>query len=237
MVSYDTRIRTINGQYATNSDTNSSSSKIMTVPYVIYEYDGEDIEHLNSELYNTIVFENLKDDCIYDAPPPGSRNYGDRIFGGADLHTKNYESVDTVLNWVRSVLPRVGYIFATGEMKDQYEPVDYERLGFNSDSFRIVECWGIHYWKTETVPVHTHFPYTISFSYCINEPNTSPKFVLEGEKIPIEPGKAMFFLSHKDHEILPSEEDGRCCLIGNIIFIYEKYLGYGDSEKNFRRLN
>ena len=29
MVSYDTRIRTINGQYATNSDTNSSSSKTL----------------------------------------------------------------------------------------------------------------------------------------------------------------------------------------------------------------
>ena len=233
MVSYDTRIRTINGQYATNSDTNSSSSKTMTVPYIVYEYDGEDVSHLNSELYNTIVFENLRNDCIYDDTVPG----GGRIFGGWDLHTKNYESVDTLLNWVRSLLPRVGYIFASGEMKDQYEPVDYKQVCFNPNSFQIAECWGIHYWKEEFVCEHNHFPYTISFSYCINEPNTSPKFVLEGEKIPIEPGKAMFFLSHKDHEILPSEEDGRCCLIGNVIFIYEKYLGYGDAEKNFRRLN
>ena len=51
----------------------------MTVPYVIYEYDGEDVEHLNSELYNTIVFDNLRNDCIYyDDKVPG----GGRIFGG-----------------------------------------------------------------------------------------------------------------------------------------------------------
>ena len=74
-----------------------------------------------------------------------------------------------------------------------------EEVGFDVNSFKIKECWGIYYNKGEGVVKHNHFPHALSFVYCVNIPKKSSPIVIEGKKIKQTAGTIIFFLSHQYH--------------------------------------
>ena len=88
----------------------------------------------------------------------------------------------------------------------------------NDKALRISESWGIHYNKDEYVAKHNHFPFAMSFNYCVSAPKGSSPFILEGEEIKSVPGRIIFFQAHRNHCTLPNESDGRCMIVGNVVY-------------------
>ena len=100
-----------------------------------------------------------------------------------------------------------------GQSKD-----DYGACIINEKALRISESWGIHYNKGEHVAKHNHFPFAMSFNYCVSAPKGSSPFILEGEEIESVPGRIIFFQAHRNHCTLPNETDGRCMIVGNVVY-------------------
>ena len=88
----------------------------------------------------------------------------------------------------------------------------------NKDAFKINQCWGLHYNKGEYVTLHNHFPFAMSFNYCVSAPEGSSPFILEGKEIQPVTGRILFFNSHMNHNTLPNKCDGRCMIVGNIAY-------------------
>jgi hypothetical protein len=42
--------------------------------------------------------------------------------------------------------------------------------------------------------------------------------ILEGERIVPVPGRILFFLGHQYHGTLSSKVDGRCMIVGNVLY-------------------
>ena len=95
---------------------------------------------------------------------------------------------------------------------------DYGAAIFDKKGFQIHQCWGIHYDKGQYVTIHNHYPYALSFNYCVSAPEGSSPFILEGEEIEPVPGRIVFFNSSKNHNTLPNKCDGRCMIVGNIVY-------------------
>jgi len=157
---------------------------------------------LNPRLYR-IVVENVDHSVM-----------GEGCITLMDLHTRGIKDVDVLLTWIKQLIPNVACKFAAnGEDKGDI-------VGFNANSFKINECWGIHYDKGQKVVKHNHFPYTMSFAYCVNAPDKSSPLIIEGERITPVPGRVIFFLSHQYHGTLPSKVDGRCMIVGNVLYTH-----------------
>ena len=92
-------------------------------------------------------------------------------------------------------------------------------LGFDPKAFSIVECWGINYGKGEGVRPHNHYPYALSFCYYVNLPEGSSPLVLDDEVIHPKEGQIIFFLSNTYHSVPSCSVDGRCAIVGNIMYI------------------
>ena len=159
---------------------------------------------LNPQLYN-VVCDNLVKQPIM----------GGGFITPFNLHTRGIKSVDTLLTWIRNIIPHAAFKFSQGG-EDKTD--DSTQVGYNVNSFKIDSCWGIHYNKGQRVAKHNHFPYIISFGYCVNAPDKSSPFILEGERINIVPGRLIMFLSHQYHGTLLSKVDGRCMIVGNILY-------------------
>tara|TARA_B100000287_G_C20365683_1_gene675680 strand:- start:169 stop:714 length:546 start_codon:yes stop_codon:yes gene_type:complete len=169
-------------------------------PAKYYTYDYQHASNLNPLLHN-IILDNIHHNVM-----------GGGSITPMDLHTRGVVEVDTLIKWITGIIPDVAYkIISDGEDAGGY--------GFNANSFKINECWGIYYNKGQQVVQHNHFPYTLSFCYCVSAPPKSSPFILEGESITPIPGRVIFFLSHKYHGTLPSEVDGRCVITGNILYV------------------
>jgi len=167
-----------------------------------YTYDYHYASRLNPKLYD-IVLENVYHSVM-----------GEGYITLMDLHTRGIKDVDVLLTWIKQLIPNVACKFAAnGEDKGDI-------VGFNANSFKINECWGIHYNKGQKVVKHNHFPYTMSFAYCVNAPDKSSPLIIEGERITPVPGRVIFFLSHQYHGILPSKVDGRCMIVGNVLYTH-----------------
>jgi len=175
----------------------------MFAQYQLFDYVYS--AKINPQLYN-VVCDNLIEEPVMGG---GSKT-------PFNLHTRGIKSVDTLLTWIRNIIPRAVFKFSQGG-EDKRED-STQVVGFNVNSFDIDSCWGIHYNKGQRVVKHNHFPYTISFGYCINAPNNSSPFILEGEKINMIPGRLIMFLSHQYHGTLSSKVDGRCMIVGNILY-------------------
>ena len=91
-----------------------------------------------------------------------------------------------------------------------------ESMGFGINAFKICECWGIHYNKGERVIKHNHFPYTLSFGYCVRSDENSSPFIIEDKRMRMKEGELIIFLSHYNHWVPRSKVDGRCVIAGNI---------------------
>ena len=170
----------------------------MFVEYYTYDYHYD--SRLNPRLYD-IVLENV-DHSV--------KGEGDITL--MDLHTRGIKDVDILITWIRNIIPDVACKFAENDENKG-------GLGFSVNSFKINECWGIHYNKGQKVINHNHFPYALSFCYCVSAPPKSSPLILEGERITPVPGRIIFFLSHQSHGTLPSKVDGRCMIVGNVLYV------------------
>ena len=174
-----------------------------------YTYDYHYASRLNPRLYD-IVRENLVEISVKGGLTRRKveiRNMTENW----DLHTRGIKDVDILLTWIRNIIPDVANKFSVNGENKGY-------VGFNVNSFKIAECWGIYYNKGQKVSTHNHFPYTLSFAYCVNAPDKSSPLVIEGERIPTVPGRVIFYLGHQYHGTLPSKVDGRCMIIGNVLY-------------------
>jgi len=168
-------------------------------------FDYQDHKDLNISLYNTV--------CDNLDPKP--------VLGGGiktphwNLHTRGLKDVDTLCEWVHHESFNAAYMLSQGGEDEG------GNCGFSPNSFTIAECWGIHYTPNTKVIMHNHFPYALSFIYCIRAPKDSSPVIIEGEHIePIE-GQLIFFLPHQYHGTLPTNTTGRCMLVGNLGYNYE----------------
>ena len=66
---------------------------------------------------------------------------------------------------------------------------------------------------------HNHFPYALSFCYYVNLPSGSSPLVLNNEIINLKEGQVIFFLSSSYHSVPPTSVNGRCVIVGNIMYI------------------
>ncbi len=182
----------------------------MFAQYQIFDYPYA--SKLNPGLYRIVV----------------ENDNGDPVQGGAfrthrDLHTRGLKDVDVLLTWINQLIPPCARHFADHTPEDPGQVVEGNLGiggvgGFISHSFKIDGCWGIHYNKGQKVVKHNHFPYTMSFAYCVNAPDKSSPLIIEGERITPVPGRVIFFLGHQYHGTLPSKVDGRCMIVGNVLY-------------------
>ena len=170
----------------------------MAALYQIFDYP--DAEENNSKLYD-IVCQNLD-----------HKVQGDGHITLMDLHSKKIKEIDSLLNWMKTVMCRAAYEFSSSGNDSG------ESMGFGINAFKICECWGIHYNKGERVIKHNHFPYTLSFGYCVRSDDNSSPFIIEGERISSVPGRAVVFLAHQQHGTDLNESDERCMIVGNALY-------------------
>ena len=155
-------------------------------------------------------------------------NFSNEVLGQAkrtpfNLHRLNnqlHPSVEHILRFVYQNLHEISVQFAIGDNK--YTTIEQRKndLNWNWQDLRLAECWGIHYDKGEGVVTHNHFPYSISFCYCVQAPEGSAPLILndyEGKDVRLYPkeGRLTVFLASTWHRVMPKEQqaDGRCSLV------------------------
>ena len=156
---------------------------------------------------NPSLFQRVKDNYVSQVQGGGRRT-------SVNFHQKGIQEVDILLTWIKNILPKAVYKFS----QDGEDICKMEEVGFDINSFKIKECWGIYYNKGEGVVKHNHFPYALSFVYCVNIPKKSSPIVIEGKKIKQTAGAVIFFLSHQYHWVKSTQSDGKCVITGNILY-------------------
>ena len=184
--------------------------------YQIFDY--ENASEINPRLCQTI--------SRYDIE--------DVVVGGArktdmNLHKKGIPELTALLNWIDDLTPLAAHGFTN---TDEYDKNNYRlvsdqgggKYNFNIKAFELVHCWGITYNKGEGVERHNHFPYALSFCYYVNLPSGSSPLVINNEIINPKAGQVVFFLSSAYHSVPPCSVDGRCSVVGNIMYIDKSYI-------------
>ena len=175
---------------------------------------------LNSILYD-IVYENAH----------GGGRYGEREIDNCptftDWNLHNLKETDELTSWISRVLPDVSKNFALKQKPPfaLHSLKDEKGYDFNVNGFKIASCWGIHYNGNEGLWDHNHFPALLAFTYYVRIPEGSAPFMLEGESHNVEEGQCIFFLASQYHSVGKNDCDGRCAIVGNII--YNDYIHYG----------
>ena len=108
-----------------------------------YTEDFWQAEMLNPSLYNTVINNIDKEQCVM-----GNGKKTDWKF-----HMMGLRDVDILMNWIDACLPHAAMHVGGGESTD-----DYGACIINDKALRISESWGIHYNKGEYVANHNHFP-------------------------------------------------------------------------------
>ena len=152
----------------------------------------------------------------------------DVVVGGGrktdmNLHKKGIPELTTLLNWIDDLTPIAAHGFTSA---DKYDKNNYRlisdqgggKYNFNIKAFELHHCWGITYNKGEGVERHNHFPYALSFCYYVNLPSGSSPLVLDNEVINLKEGQVIFFLSSSYHSVPPASVNGRCVVVGNIMY-------------------
>ena len=136
------------------------------------------------------------------------REYGkDNQYRGTpwDLTKEGIKEVDSILEWIRFLLPDV----SKNLMPDPY-PHSYN---FNPHGFKISNAWGLIYKKNDRLLPHSHYPFALSFVYVVNLPKGSRvPLLVEGRKVYLKEGQCGFFLSSRLHGVGRNKVDGRCVL-------------------------
>ena len=83
---------------------------------------------------------------------------------------------------------------------------------------KSVASWFALYNRGDWVACHDHFPNLYSYVYFVDSPKGSSPLIIEGENINLVPGRIIFFLSHYYHWVPLNKCDGRCSIVGNILY-------------------
>ena len=139
-----------------------------------------------------------------------------------NLHEQKIKEIDELTSWIQHILPEVSKRFC-GKIETDFSSIPpnftkLERYGYNVNSFEIAECWGIHYNRNESVIEHNHFPYALSFSYYVRIPEGSAPIMIEEEPHNVKEGQCIFFLSSQFHSVGLNDCEGRCAIVGNILY-------------------
>ena len=176
---------------------------------------------LNSLLYD-IVLENAH---------AGGR-YGEKEIDNcpaiSDWNLHNLTEAWELTSWISRVLPDVSKNFALKQKPPfaLHSLKDEKGYDFNVNGFEIASCWGIHYNGNEGIGQHNHFPALLGFVYYVRIPEGSAPFMIEGESHNVEEGQCIFFLASEFHSMFQNDNiDGRCAIVGNII--YNDYIHFG----------
>ncbi len=180
-----------------------------TGPLVI-KYNNPEFEDINSG-----VFDFVKNYSHIEVNTSDYYNQQGAQRTSMDIHKTDeneYPELHYLLQWIWSKVPDAALKFADIERASDGKIY----VGFDPFEFEIEECWGVIYSKGHSLIKHSHFPYSMSFCYCVAAPDKCSQLVIEGEEIEMIGGDLVFFLSHLFHWVDESDVDGRCVIAGNI---------------------
>lgn len=180
-------------------------------------YDLPEYERVNKQLKKFISY-NLRNDVIGQAKRTA--------FNLHCLNNQLHPAVRQILQFLHDNMEDVSVQFAVGEDHNVSEEKKPRRdLSWNWQDLGLAECWGIYYDKGQGVITHNHFPYTLSFCYCVSAPEGSAPLILndyEGKDVKLYPkeGRLTVFLASTWHRVCPNDQnaDGRCSLVGNYVY-------------------
>lgn len=151
-------------------------------------------------------------DRIYENIMPLER-VSDSIRGRStsmSFHKQNIKEVDLLITWIQNLLPQVSTKFASRDVEDGYQ--------YDLNAFKIIDCWGLTYNKGESLMEHCHFPMTLTFTYVVRSPSRSSPLMVENKPVKLKEGECVFFLSSDYHKVKRNNCDGRCIIVGNILY-------------------
>ena len=163
---------------------------------------------------NSVLYDRVSQMCCKQGSVVNSYDYdiGAHRTAEFNLHKQNFKEIDELTSWIKYILPDVSKKFAA---KTEEEEIGFN---FNVNSFEIAECWGIHYGVRESVIEHNHFPFALSFIYYVRTPKGSAPIMIEGESHNVKEGQCIFFLASQYHSVDPNGCNGRCAIVGNILY-------------------
>ena len=173
--------------------------------YPIFTYGLGD--NINDKL-NDIIINNIKDPSV---------RVIDKTIGRRTrwtLHHIEIKEVQLIVNWITHLTPQICQHFIRNPQRKD----DIQDPGFNPYWLKIVEMWGLHYKKGESLNIHNHFPFTISFVYYVRLPQGSSPLIVENKKVKMEEGDCIFFLASDYHSVKYNKCDGRCTIVGNELY-------------------
>ena len=182
---------------------------------IIVEGEFPRASELNQSLYDRVC-ENLQKNVVSIDP---LHRIGARRTE-FNLHEQKIKEIDELTSWIQHMLPEVSKKFA-GKPELYSIPhkfVKDEEYGYNLNSFEIAECWGAHFNKGESVMEHNHFPYILSFTYYVKTPKGTAPIMIEGDPHNVKEGQCIFFLASQYHSVGKNDCDGRCAIVGNILY-------------------
>ena len=143
-----------------------------------------------------------------------------------DIHKQGIEEVNTILTWIGSLIPVVSHNFSCPsnnkfDYRDYLPPSDHGggKYNFNIEAFKLVHCWSVLYNKGDGVEKHNHYPYALSFCYYVNVPDGSSPLIIGDETVNVKEGEVIFFLGNTYHSVPSCNVDGRCALVGNVMYV------------------
>ena len=143
-----------------------------------------------------------------------------------DIHKQGIDEVNTILRWIGSLIPVVSHNFSCPsnnefDHRDYLPPSDHGggKYNFNIEAFKLVHCWSVLYNKGDGVEKHNHYPYALSFCYYVNVPNGSSPLIIDDETVNVKEGEVIFFLGSTYHSVPTNDIDGRCALVGNVMYV------------------
>jgi hypothetical protein len=159
---------------------------------------------------NSILYDRVKENIIDNKGIRHSDGLGGRRTDWF-FHEQKIEEIDVLVSWIHSILPDVSKRFAAKES----ETIENWWQG---PRFEIAECWGVNYIQGESLVEHCHFPYTLSFVYYVRTPKGTAPIIIENEIFEIKEGQCIFFLASHYHRVGLNDCDGRCAIVGNILY-------------------
>ena len=173
--------------------------------YPIYTYGLGD--RINSRLHDVII-DNIKDPSVREV---------ERIVGrrtGWTFHKTEVKEVQLMVHWINQLIPQICQHFIRNPQRKD----DIQDPGFNPYWLKIVEMWGLHYKKNESLNIHNHFPFTLSFCYAVRCPRGSSPLVVDNKRFYLKESQMVVFPADRYHYVPPNRSEERTVLVGNLLY-------------------
>ncbi len=173
--------------------------------YPIFTYGLGD--NINDKL-NDIIINNIKDPSV---------RVIDKTIGRRTrwtLHHIEIKEVQLIVNWITHLTPQICQHFIRNPQRKD----DIQDPGFNPYWLKIVEMWGLHYKKGESLNIHNHFPFTLSFCYAVRCLRGSSPLVVNNKRMNLKESQMVVFPSDRYHYVPPNRSEERTVLVGNLLY-------------------